>query len=379
MPDAIVECGGWKCNEDCVPKSKPCLKPNCTDSNSPCSSSGGEESCKLCYGNLIFNCKTKKCEESSRVKFYCCNGTCINTINPCNGQCPASKPLACNEKCYQGPQDLKVAEKKWVCDGQCLNLTTPCSGNRCPEVNMEVNCRKECELEQTVYKCDGVCQSVDELCRGECGSQSRPWKCPTNNQTCVSNSFCSIYGITSPEFEGEVEKCPYVKDHFKETCERPEGLKNIKCKDSKVACTGHRKQCIEKSDLCDGVLNCMDRSDESGCKTISKDFEPKMFIACNVSISNNYNNLGKVGNSGFECGKDICLDQSLWCGYVSRKPVWIDDTLKKKCGDILDHVRNGRLCSNQTFWNSVKCSDPSATYRFQRKSRICRVDSAIKK
>lgn len=355
----------WICNDECISQKVPCYKPNCIDDGSLCSN---DDSCKTCYGDLIYSCKTSKCENPNRVESYCCNGTCFKTTNPCNGQCPSIRPLSCDDECFYGPEDLRRKREKWVCDGQCLNLTTPCAGNRCPESNMEVNCLGKCEREQTMYDCNGVCQSVDEQCQGECSSKGKPWKCPNGNQTCVSNYLCSIYGISTPEHDIEVQKCPYILTNYKDTCERPDSLKETKCKLPKVACTGHRRQCIDKSGICDGVLDCMDRSDESGCKKVSYDFDHEMFKPCHVNGSNNYNNLGKVGNAGFKCGEDTCLDQSLWCGLVSRKPVWIDDTLREKCGDVLDQVKNGRLCSNQTFWNAVACTDPSAPYRYFLKS-----------
>ncbi len=117
-----------------------------------------------------------------------------------------------------------------------------------------------------------------------------------------------------------------------------------------IPCTGHRRQCISRANICDGKLDCIDRSDESNCLKKYKDFDENIFEDCFVNSTNNYKGLGTFNVSGFKCGNDVCLDQKFWCSLEYRKEDWVDTGLKEKCKDILNHLQNEKLCTNTTFW-----------------------------
>ena len=72
-------------------------------------------------------------------------------------------------------------------------------------------------------------------------------------------------------------------------------------------------QLIKISMLCNGVLDCIDRSDESNC------FEPKaaafkdIFNDCEIDATNNFKSHSQINEHGFKCGKNICLDIDIFC------------------------------------------------------------------
>ena len=48
-------------------------------------------------------------------------------------------------------------------------------------------------------------------------------------------------------------------------------------------CIGHRKnQCIDNAHRCNGRLNCIDRSDESNCRTVTQQLDYSIFNECHI-------------------------------------------------------------------------------------------------
>ena len=307
------------------------------------------------------NCKKTKCEKKPKTG-YICNGNCTSIRKPCNDECPLENQVKCDDEFCYTKKELKDGGK-WVCHGKCINLTDPCDGE-CAELNWEKNCQGTCELEQTFYDCNGTCQPVEEMCQGKCSSSGRSWKCPDNKSRCVSSYLCSIQDdLSKIVFANEAKQCPYVSNSYRKVCERKEGLAEFKCELPKVRCTGHRKQCVDRNSICNNELDCMDRSDESNCRRIDKDVDTTLFKECTLVAGNRYKELGKLANSGFKCGENICLDQSYWCSVEYRNSDWIDETLKEMCGNILDQLHNERFCRNSTFWRNKKCSDVRKSFR----------------
>ena len=114
-------------------------------------------------------------------------------------------------------------------------------------------------------------------------------------------------------------------------------------------------QIIEHEQACNGFFNCIDRSDESGCKKYSSNFNYKTFKICTVDGTNNYKNHAKNGSFGFQC-EEICLDWDIWCNWEMKSREKVDSFLIEKCPLILDQIHNLELCSDLTFWQDKKCN-----------------------
>jgi len=107
----------------------------------------------------------------------------------------------------------------------------------------------------------------------------------------------------------------------------------------------------------------MDRSDELNCHKISNKFDEKNFQDCIVSSTNNYLGKGTLDVLGFQCGKDICLDQKFWCSSEHQNSDLVDNYLKKECGYILEHLQNEQLCTNPIFWKDRNYNNKEKLYR----------------
>ena len=118
-----------------------------------------------------------------------------------------------------------------------------------------------------------------------------------------------------------------------------------------------KEQLIDPGRFCDGVLDCIDRSDESGCKKKYVEFDIELFKTCIVNDKNNYKNHTKNGNSGFQCGSDICLDWNIWCNLEKDQSMRYDKQLIYICPQIIVNIENRQLCSNFAFWKNKACNN----------------------
>ncbi len=113
---------------------------------------------------------------------------------------------------------------------------------------------------------------------------------------------------------------------------------------------------IEYENVCNGVIDCIDRSDESGCKLYSSTFNYDIFHKCIVDETNNHINHTEIGSFGFQCTHDICLDWDIWCNREKQGKLKSDHVISVKCPHLLDQINNQLLCSNFSFWQSKKCN-----------------------
>ena len=117
-----------------------------------------------------------------------------------------------------------------------------------------------------------------------------------------------------------------------------------------------KDQFVPESSKCDGLIDCIDRTDESNCvKPTSKPYED-IFEDCRVNGSNNFHNYANEGDLGFQCGSQFCLDTNIWCngnGFQEKKDLHL---LSAICPRLIDQIRNPILCSNRTFWTERPCN-----------------------
>ncbi len=277
----------WKCQGKCIAKTQICINE--------------------CYGNRFPDCNGKNCRlldyltfSDTEVNFiqedfWQCESECQSVRIPCKNQCPDTLRLCgnrcierdricgngifdcqfvdffpnCNGKCVKGPL------RNYLCDGKCIKETRPCHGQCPPWMRL---CHGQC-INGTL-SCDNTCDGKRVLC-------------PTNTSTCLETSdfssmdICLVWGDAQNTQDGIfplaagdlLPFCPDVFAHSRKLCESPNWLqmKDRCVKDTKYPlqtesfprCKGHRpSQCLYDENLiCNGVYDCIDRSDEENCET----------------------------------------------------------------------------------------------------------------
>jgi hypothetical protein len=106
--------------------------------------------------------------------------------------------------------------------------------------------------------------------------------------------------------------------------------------------------------MCNGIYDCIDRSDESDCSNYYIDYEKEVKLnVCNMTEENRFGSLGEPGDQGFECGS-ICIPTYIWCEKTSNQYVFFD-TFMSLCPEVMKTVNNHFLCKNHSFWEDKKC------------------------
>lgn len=202
------------------------------------------------------NCTMRNCSES---EFRCSDGRCIPGAQRCDGMynCPNfSDEDDCNVTC--------VADTEFKCPNQnlCINNRYICDGdNDCTDGADEANClcashEFKCDDGRCValrWRCDGWPDCFDgsdesvELCSTiPCGQHS--FRC--DNKRCIQkSSICDGKFDCGNDDKSDERNCQAFG----------------KCNAQQFQC--ERDQfCVSRHFRCDGEINCIDASDEIGCK-----------------------------------------------------------------------------------------------------------------
>ncbi len=264
---------------------------DCIDNDTPCNGVCQDPDNILCEGR----CKSK-------IHYWDCNGTCKRIWEPCNGVClhPRQK---CGKKCV----DL-FKHKLWECNGKCQSHHYPCN-EVCPNVE-NVSYLQESYLQCPRYK---TCFLLSE----ECDPDFHDWKCQGGVR--LSDKLCNRF---------------------------PGYKKTFSCTEDKEQCKQSR-QCIKSRDICNNVIDCFDRSDESLCsENINTELDFSIFNDCK--------------KSGFNCGEE-CISYEDWCNSVALKEIITNYKLTDSdCPKLLQTLDNEILCQNLTFWSNRPCPVGSA-------------------
>jgi len=285
---------------------------------------------------------------------------------------------------FQGlTEDVQPVPTRYerLCDGLCQDVAIPCRG-KCLDVEKlsNLDCSGVCSdpAKPSVYTCDGECLPTNQTCNGSCHDTLNHWKCP-GEKTCVEQrSVCAGTGWVCSDNQG----------NSRSVCEDP-AWRGESCRGvGQIMCQGARPgQCVEDYHVCDGVYDCIDRSDESGCNTDRHEEEEykkeivETLQECRAKDENNIPYTGlkcvyeessfidlinyfeikteEITNRTYK-SKGLCIPYLLLC----KKKSYLTEAnfIFTSCHPQLINIReNKTLCSNLTFWNSRPCDSlPSA-------------------
>jgi len=306
------------CNGECQYFDEPCngvcLHPDYNFCEERCNSKGPKRDCKgkckhvsePCNG-VCLQSDYNFCEESckSKVPNRDCKGTCKHISEPCNGLCLYPHYIFCEGKCIS-------RNLKWECNGKCQYLDIPCN-EVCPTLGNVTH------IQESYFKCpqNEKCFLLSEMCDPSLHEKYEYITCFGKNS--LSDKLCNWFPNSNSTFS-----CPLLKEPL--------------CKQS--------RQCIKRYDICNGVIDCFDRSDESLCpENLDKVVDFSIFEDCET---------GKSGK-GFKCGS-VCISDFTWCQTIDTKVIAERMSLNiSECPVLFNTLNNERLCQNLTFWSKRAC------------------------
>ncbi|XP_043922260.1 SCO-spondin-like [Protopterus annectens] len=313
----IFRCDG---QTDCADHSdeKGCLTINCMAGEFRCANGRCISRASVCDG--VLDCgfaddsDEAGCESlCGAAEFRCSFGKCVMYIHRCDG----------HDDCgdYSDERNCVCGQNEFQCeDSRCLSRTKVCNGKYdCSSGIDELVCtapgQVTCAPGQLACG-DGSCISISLACDGvsDCkdGADENLIQCLigtlappgtlrpvslSDNQTTVIRKPCSEYEF--PCGSGECTPLGWVCDNEmdcsdgsdEDTCNRTCALNEFQCQ--------YSKECIHDVQLCDGIPQCRDQSDESidNCGSTEIPSCPGKF-ACNNSLCVN---ISQVCNGIQDC------------------------------------------------------------------------------
>lgn len=250
------------------------------------------------------------------------------------------------------------------CGDICLSFKKSCNGV-CKEKSAAsfVDVGGDCIDESLTWMCNGKNIFKRDICNGTCyKSEDESYlECPKLDKCALPSGFCNDY------FTSNI--CPNNQQLSREVCEKINNVPQENLELDQQFCSGNRKsQVFFRYTICDGIFDCMDRSDESNCFNKDHTSDPSVLKHC----SNDF-----VVN-GFYCNED-CVSIEEWF----RKST--NFKYRKSCPEIYNTINTRELKMNVTFWGNISCSGFQCTgnfpyqcfYRYQRETFQCSFDKTL--
>jgi hypothetical protein len=201
------------------------------------------------------------------------------------------------------------AESKYKCGDECIEDYLPCNGV-CLTTGNQSN------FDENRFKCPNAerCVSIAEMCNVDIRRENYNDQC--FGQNLLSYTFCDKLSSSNRTVECEGLMCP------------------------------QSKECISSSGICNGFIDCFDRSDESMCpEKLGQVFNYSIFSYCE-----------KNSTIGFKCGKK-CIPNRNWCNSFPEEIIREEYKLKfTDCPSLLNTLNHKKLCQNFEFWQWYNCN-----------------------
>ncbi|XP_043952272.1 low-density lipoprotein receptor-related protein 2-like isoform X1 [Gambusia affinis] len=313
----------FRCNDRqrCIPKTKVC------DGRSQCNDGSDEVNCQNGEVAPKTPSKVPKCRFGSKL----CRDRmkCVLLSHVCDGEadcqdgsdeegCGATETDAQssvdNDYMNESPKPAKRFSQHTT-TLQCTSPSVLCPGTSiCLKATQICDRRKDCP-DGSDEKCVRRCPGTDFRCKDR-------RSCIPRNQVCDGRSQC---------IDGSDEvNCRSVES-------RPSQTKALKCRMGSRMCrdgTG----CVLFSHVCDGESDCRDGSDEEGCdaaETIDESPSPKQFCSFPSVLCPDSN---------------VCINPSQLCDGIRDCPDGSDENCVKKCADRTDFLcKDRRSCVSRTL------------------------------
>ncbi|XP_016532550.1 low-density lipoprotein receptor-related protein 2 isoform X4 [Poecilia formosa] len=313
----------FRCNDRrrCIPKTQVC------DGRSQCNDGSDEVNCHNGEAPPKTPSKVPKCRFGSKL----CRDRmeCVLLSHVCDGEadcqdgsdeegCDATETSAPssvdNDYMNESPKPVKGFSQPTTTP-PCTSPSVLCPGTSiCLKASQICDRRKDCP-DGSDEKCVRKCPGTDFRCKDR-------RSCVPKSQICDGRSQCND---GSDEFN-----CRSVES-------RPSQTNPLKCRMGSRMCRDGT-DCVLFSHVCDGERDCRDGSDEEGCdaaETIDESSPNKQFCSFpSVLCPDSY----------------VCINPSQLCDGIRDCPDGSDENCVKKCADRTDFVcKDRRSCVSRSL------------------------------